>query len=257
MVEQSNFKIEKIKSMAVGLQSYLWPCKDDSDGKINLYNVPCVPFCPNWIEAYTDNIYIKALQSTIFVNSNIYDDGNTIINRTALAISNINNVAGTGFCNCESPFSASTDAIHNEYIDTLMRIGLTRDSSDLIKHTVNDKDMGSLDTMFWMFMMAALDERIYNDQLEYITDLAEMLEFNEPMVRDWCKAAVYVVGGGHLQDLAKSYGDEEMNPENNPLGLTTPEGREFFLHMWKKNTQTLGSFSSHLHRSRNQNQKDK
>jgi len=56
MVEQSNFKIEKIKSMAVGLQSYLWPCRDNSDGKIDLYHVPCVPFCPNWIGAYTDNI---------------------------------------------------------------------------------------------------------------------------------------------------------------------------------------------------------
>lgn len=103
MVKQSNFKIEKIKSMAVGLQSYLWPCKDDSDGKIDLYHVPCVPFCPNWIEAYTDNIYIKALQSTIFLNSNIDDDGETIINRTALAISYIHNVAGFD-CNCESPF---------------------------------------------------------------------------------------------------------------------------------------------------------
>lgn len=221
MVKQSNFKIEKIKSMAVGLQSYLWPCKDDSDGKIDLYHVPCVPFCPNWIEAYTDNIYIKALQSTIFLNSNIDDDGETIINRTALAISYIHNVAGFD-CNCESPFSASTDAIQIDILP-LMGMGLT-DSSDRIKHTVNDEDMGSLDTMFWMFMMAALDERIYNDQLEYITDLAEMLEFNEPMVRDWCKAAVYVVGGGHLQDL--------KNKKNNPLGLTTPEGREFFLHMW-------------------------
>ncbi len=229
MVKQSNFKIEKIKSMAVGLQSYLWPCKDDSDGKIDLYYVPCVPFCPNWIEAYTDNIYIKALQSTIFINSNIQDDGKTIINRTALAISNINNVKGSGFCTCESPFSNSEDAIFNRYAQL---------TSSLIKHKVNDEDMGSLDTMFWMFMMAALDEHIYNDQLEYITDLAEMLEFNEPMVRDWCKAAVYVVGGGHLQNLAKSYGDEEMNPENNPLGLTTPEGLEFFLHMWKKDTQT-------------------
>lgn len=240
MVEQSNFKIEKIKSMAVGLQSYLWPCRDNSDGKIDLYHVPCVPFCPNWIEAYTDNIYIKALQSTIFLNSYIDDDGETIINRTALAISAINSVAGIRSCTCESPFSASTDAIQNEYIDNMRRIYGTGtiDSSDLIKHTVNDEDMGSLDTMFWMFIMAALDERIYNDQLEYITDLAEMLEFNEPMVRDWCKAVVYVVGGGHLQDLAKSYGDEEMNPENNPLGLTTPEGREFFLHMWEKNTQT-------------------
>lgn len=240
MVKQSNFKIEKIKSMALGLQSYLWPCRDNSDGKIDLYYVPCVPFCPNWIEAYTDNIYIKALQSTIFVNSNIDDDGRTIINRTALAISNIHNIRGSGSCTCESPFSASTDAIYNEYIDNMRSIYGTGtvDSSDLLKHTVNDEDMGSLDTMFWMFMMAALDERIYNDQLEYITDLAEMLEFNEPMVRDWCKAAVYVVGGGHLQDLAKSYGDEEMNLENNPLGLTTPEGREFFLHMWKKNTQT-------------------
>lgn len=222
MVKQSNFKIEKIKSMAVGLQSYLWPCKDDSDGKIDLYHVPCVPFCPNWIEAYTDNIYIKALQSTIFLNSNIDDDGETIINRTALAISYIHNVAGFD-CNCESPFSALTDPIQNEFMGPLMSIGLAG-SSDLIKHTVNDEDMGSLDTMFWMFMMAALDERIYNDQLEYITDLAEMLEFNEPMVRDWCKAAVYVVGGGHLQDL--------KNKKNNPLGLTTPEGREFFLHMW-------------------------
>ena len=222
MVKQSNFKIEKIKSMAVGLQSYLWPCRDNSDGKIDLYHVPCVPFCPNWIEAYTDNIYIKALQSTIFLNSNIDDDGETIINRTALAISYIHNVAGFD-CNCESPFSASTDPIQNEFMGPLMSIGLAG-SSDLIKHTVNDDDMSSLDTMFWMFMMAALDERIYNDQLEYITDLAEMLEFNEPMVRDWCKAAVYVVGGGHLQDL--------KNKKNNPLGLTTPEGREFFLHMW-------------------------
>ncbi|WP_031585600.1 hypothetical protein [Selenomonas bovis] len=181
----------------------------------------------------THNIYIKALQSTIFFNSYIDDDGETIINRTALATAYIHNVAGS-VCNCESPFSASTDAI----IDNMRGIFGTWDSSDLTKHTVNDEDMSSLATMFWMFMMAALDERIYNDQLEYITDLAEMLEFNEPMVRDWCKAAVYVVGGGHLQDLVKSYVDEEMNPENNPLGLTTPEGREFFLHMWEKNTQT-------------------
>lgn len=231
MVKQSNFKIEKIKSMAVGLQSYLWPCKDDSDGKIDLYSVPCVPFCPNWIEAYTDNIYIKALQNTVFNNSNIYDNGTTIINRTALAISDINNISGSGFCTCGAPFLKPKGGISE----------ILRNSASLIKHTitVNDEDMGSLNTMFWMFMMAALDERIYNDQLEYITDLAEMLEFNEPMVRDWCKAAVYVVGGGHLQDLAKSYGDEEMNPENNSLGLTTHEGREFFLHMWEKNTQTL------------------
>lgn len=198
MVKQSNFKIEKIKSMAVGLQSYLWPCHYGN--YVDLDDVPCVPFCPNWIEAYTNNIYIKALQSTIFVNSNIYDDGKTIINRTALDISDINNISGSGSCKCRSPFSGYT-------IPSFC--------------TIHDEDMGSLDTMFWMFMMAALDEHIYNDQLEYITDLAEMLEFNEPMVRDWCKAAVYVVGGGHLQDL-----------ENNPLGLTTPEGREFFLHMW-------------------------
>lgn len=100
-------------------------------------------------------------------------------------------------------------------------------------------------------MMAALDERIYNDQLEYITDLAEMLEFNEPMVRDWCKATAYVVGGGHLQNLAKSHGDEEMNPENNPLGLTTPEGLEFFLHMWKKilRLRIAESWKKRLHRS--------
>lgn len=236
MVEQSNFKIEKIKSMAIGLQSYLWPCKDDRNGKIDLYSVPCVPFCPNWIEAYTDNIYIKALQRTVFIHSNIQDDGRTIINRTALAITDINNVKGTGWCSCVSPFSASEDAFYNENMHLMCE--LTGDYSSLFKPTLNDEDMGSLDTMFWMFMMAALDEHIYNDQLEYITDLAEMLEFNEPMVRDWCKAAVYVVGGGHLQDLAKSYGDKEMNPENNPLGLITPEGREFFLHIWKKNTQT-------------------
>lgn len=234
MVEQSNFKIEKIKSMAIGLQSYLWPCKDDRNGKINLSHVPCVPFCPNWIEAYSDNIYIKALHDSVFNDSNIQDDGKTIINRTALAIDYIHTVDGCRCSSCVSPFSASTDAIRNECIYNLSG----GNSSYLIKHTVNDEDMGSLDTMFWMFMMAALDECIYNDQVEYITDLAEMLEFNEPMVRDWCKAAVYVVGGGHLQDLAKSYGDKEMNPENNPLGLTTPEGREFFLHMWEKNTQT-------------------
>lgn len=236
MVEQSNFKIEKIKSMAIGLQSYLWPYKDDNDEKINLSHVPCVPFCPNWIEAYSDNIYINALHDSVFNDSNIQDDGKTIINRTTLAIDYINTVDGCRCGNCVSPFSASEDAFYNKHMYPMCKI--TGDYSSLIKHTVNDEDMGSLDTMFWMFMMAALDERIYNDQLEYITDLAEMLEFNEPMVRDWCKAAVYVVGGGHLQDLAKSYGDEEMNPENNPLGLTTPEGREFFLHMWKKDTQT-------------------
>lgn len=87
--------------------------------------------------------------------------------------------------------------------------------------------MGYLDTMFWMFMMAALDERIYNDQLEYITDLAEVLEFNEAMVRDWCKAAVFVAGGGRLQDLAESH---PKKLAENPLGLTTRIGQQFFLH---------------------------
>ena len=71
--------------------------------------------------------------------------------------------------------------------------------------------------VFWMLFTTAIDDEIYNNELSGIIDLSYCLDFNEVMIRDWCRAIEYVLAGNHLS-------------ENCDLVCESEEGKAFFLH---------------------------
>lgn len=77
--------------------------------------------------------------------------------------------------------------------------------------------------IFWMFFLAALDDEIYNNELDSIIDIAYCMDFDEAMIRDWCRAVEYVMQGNRLQ-------------EGCDFPCETLEGARFFLHKDSSNS---------------------
>ena len=71
--------------------------------------------------------------------------------------------------------------------------------------------------IFWNLFLAAMDDDIYNEQLATVAELAACFGFDEPMMRDWCRAVEYVFAGNTLS-------------EDCDLECETVEGAKFFLH---------------------------
>lgn len=71
--------------------------------------------------------------------------------------------------------------------------------------------------IFWMLFTTAINDEIYNSELSNIIDFAYCLDFNETMIRDWCRAIEYVLADNHLS-------------ENCDLVCESEEGKTFFLH---------------------------
>lgn len=71
--------------------------------------------------------------------------------------------------------------------------------------------------IFWLLFGAAANDEIYNNELSNIVDLAYCFDFNEKILRDWCKAVSFVAANGKL--------DKES-----PLKLETAEGKKFFIN---------------------------
>ena len=71
--------------------------------------------------------------------------------------------------------------------------------------------------IFWLLFLAAIDDDLYNNELSAIIDLAYCLKFDEPIIRDWCRAVQYVLEGNHLA-------------EDCDLTCETAAGKQFFLH---------------------------
>ena len=71
--------------------------------------------------------------------------------------------------------------------------------------------------IFWLLFGAAVNDDIYNNELSNIVDLAYCFDFNEKMLRDWCKAVSFFAANGKLD-------------KDSPLTLETSEGRKFFVN---------------------------
>ena len=113
----------------------------------------------------------------------------------------------------------------NPYIERVLEgikycDGVETDIVRLVK-AYQDRDSFSLISrdmiIFWMFFLAALDDEIYNNELDSIIDIAYCMDFDEAMIRDWCRAVEYVMQGNHFSI-------------NCDLQLETEEGKQFFLH---------------------------
>lgn len=69
--------------------------------------------------------------------------------------------------------------------------------------------------IFWLLFGAAVNDEIYNNELSNIVDLAYCFDFNEKILRDWCKAVSFVATNGKID-------------KDSPLKLETAEGKNFF-----------------------------
>ena len=81
----------------------------------------------------------------------------------------------------------------------------------------NDYENWKPYNLFWNLFLCAIDDDIYNEQLPNVVELAHYLDFDEPMMRDWCRAVEYVLAGNKLS-------------EDCDLECETVEGARFFLH---------------------------
>ena len=102
-----------------------------------------------------------------------------------------------------------------EKVDEVGLINIYRD----IKNKNGEKNFNEFYRLvFWLLFGAAVCDEVYNGELSNIVDMAYCLGFDEPLMRDWCKAVAFVVGGGRLKEGAA-------------LQLETAAGKAFFLHI--------------------------
>ena len=71
--------------------------------------------------------------------------------------------------------------------------------------------------IFWVLVLAAIDEEFYRNEVNMIADFACMLGFNEDMMADWIKAVKYLLDGN-------------MFNENMDIDFKTDEAKLFFKH---------------------------
>ena len=86
--------------------------------------------------------------------------------------------------------------------------------------TINPKyawGYGMWYNVFWNLFLLALDDEIFEAQLNNVVELASYWNFDEPMMRDWCRAVEYVMAGNKFS-------------EDCDFECETVEGMKFFLH---------------------------
>ncbi len=71
--------------------------------------------------------------------------------------------------------------------------------------------------IFWNIFLLTVDDEIYESQLNNVAELAAYFNFDEAMMRDWCRAVEYVLAGNEFSK------DCDFECE-------TVEGLKFFLH---------------------------
>lgn len=71
--------------------------------------------------------------------------------------------------------------------------------------------------VFWNLFILSLDEKIYENEIAKVVDLAYCLGFNEAMMRDWCRAVEYVLAGNRLS-------------EDCDLKCETADAKQYFKH---------------------------
>lgn len=71
--------------------------------------------------------------------------------------------------------------------------------------------------IFWWLVVLALDNDLYDKYLGYVVDAADIFNFNEDMISDWCDAAIYWLNGNDINKKCD-------------LQLKTAEGNRFFIN---------------------------
>lgn len=66
--------------------------------------------------------------------------------------------------------------------------------------------------IFWSLFLTAVDKDFYDNELNTIADLANMLHFTEDMMEDWAKAVMYILDGNMFsEDMDIEFKTQEAN----------------------------------------------
>lgn len=121
----------------------------------------------------------------------------------------------------DDPVIAALDSVFNPTKSSPLEIINEQDMIQYyidMKYRTGDKNivLTLRRLIFWLLFSAATNDDIYNRELSNIVDLAYCFDFDEKLLRDWCKAVSFVATNGKLDT-------------NSPLKLETDEGRKFFI----------------------------
>lgn len=79
-----------------------------------------------------------------------------------------------------------------------------------------NKERWIYEMIFWWLVALALDEELYESQLDYVVDAADVFGFTEEMMDDFCEAAMYFLNGNDIR-------------KDCDLQVQTAEAKKFFL----------------------------
>jgi hypothetical protein len=120
----------------------------------------------------------------------------------------------------EEPVIAALDAVFNPSKNSPLEIineqTFVQSYVDMKYRSTEKNSMPYRRFIFWMLFSAAVNDEIYNYELPNIIDLAYCFDFDEKLLRDWCKAVNFVATNGKID-------------KNSPLKLETETGKKFFL----------------------------
>ena len=120
----------------------------------------------------------------------------------------------------DDPVVAALDAVFNPTKSSPLEIvneqTLVQNFIDM-KYRSTEKNFLTFQRLiFWLLFSAAANDDIYNNELSNIVDLAYCFDFDDKILRDWCKAVTFVATNGKLD-------------KNSPLKLETAAAKNFFL----------------------------
>ena len=155
-------------------------------------------YLPNCMKNYEQNLYINVMENKLVRKKYTIADLGTLMNKHGSDWQEVIKKAPQVDWDKEKLLSES-------------------DVINLYKRNPTETKAQCYTIIFWMLFTTAIDDEIYNKELSGIIDLAYCLDFNEAMIRDWCRAIEYVLAGNHLSN--------DCN-----LVCESEEGNQFFLH---------------------------
>ena len=120
------------------------------------------------------------------------------------------------------PLIAAMESIFNPNRSSMLEV---LSDQDLVQTFIDLKYKGGTEKnyhvyyrlIFWLLFSAAINDDIYSSELSGIVDLAYCFDFDEKLLRDFCKVVNLIVSGGKLDDIKK-------------LTFSTEEANNFFIH---------------------------
>lgn len=167
-----------------------------------------LPFLPDWIEN-SENEFIRVIKNELKLTQYTTKSGNSIMDYHRM-ISNTKDLLEGKYVDLYPKQIGSLPSV--SYLDEL-----NRSYSFYRTITVKEIHQSEYEMIFWWLVILALDQNLYNQYLNFLTDIADIFGFTENMITDWCNAVVYWLEGNYINDKIQ-------------LEFITTDANKFFKH---------------------------